>query len=54
MGMVSRAEVRRQLDDGLRALDMTRDEFYRRLDAGTLPDTPAVVHLRMLAGARRH
>jgi hypothetical protein len=53
-GMVARSEVRRQLEDGARRLGMTREEFYRQFDAGTLPDTPSVAHLRMLAGDRRH
>jgi hypothetical protein len=54
VGMVSRNEVRRQVEVGAHSLGMSLDEFYQRLDAGTLPDTPAVVHLQMLAGARRH
>ncbi|HUY30914.1 MAG TPA: hypothetical protein VMV02_07980 [Acidimicrobiales bacterium] len=35
-----------------RYLHMPLDEFYRRAEAGTLPDHPAVPHLILMSGAR--
>ena len=46
-------ETRQLLEDEIqRHLGMSLDEFYRRAEAGTLPDHPLVAHLALLAGAR--
>jgi hypothetical protein len=52
---VTHAPISRRLieERARRYLDMTAEEFYAAMDAGTLPDTPAVTHLKMLAGAPR-
>lgn len=52
---VGHAPIDRSLIDerARRYLNMSADEFYAALDAGTLPDTSAVAHLKMLAGAPR-
>ncbi len=43
---------RRLLDERTRRyLGMSLDEFLKHLDAGTLPDTAAVAHLKGLVGA---
>jgi hypothetical protein len=51
---LSRAEARILFDRmACRELNISGDEFLRRLDAGDLPDHPAVEHLTMLAGGAR-
>lgn len=35
-----------------RYLGMSLDEFYKRVENGTLPEHPAVAHLILLTGAR--
>jgi hypothetical protein len=54
VGRFGQSDVRRDLEEGARThLGMSRNEFYAALDSGSLPDTPAVARLRMLAGAPR-
>jgi hypothetical protein len=51
---LSRAEARILFDRiARRELDMSGAEFLKRLDAGTLPDSPVVEHLSLLAGGAR-
>ena len=51
---LTRSETRVLFDRAVcRQLGMTGDEFLRRLDAGTLPDTPAAEHLALMAGGPR-
>jgi hypothetical protein len=46
---LTREEGRRMLDERTRRqLGMPLEEFERRYDAGTLPDTPQAEHLVML------
>lgn len=51
---LSRAETRLLFDrTARRELNMSGDEFLRRLDAGDLPDSPVAEHLALLAGGAR-
>lgn len=51
--VLSSEEFDRVLDGrARRSLGMSLDEFLCARDAGTLPDTPAVDHLLLLASAR--
>jgi hypothetical protein len=51
---LTRAEARVLFDRiARRELNMSGDEFLRRLDAGDLPDSPVVEHLALLAGGAR-
>jgi hypothetical protein len=51
---LNRAEARVLFDRiALRELNMSGDEFLRRLDAGDLPDNPVVEHLALMAGGAR-
>jgi hypothetical protein len=51
---LNRAEARVLFDRiARRELNMSGDEFLRRLDAGDLPDSPVVEHLALLAGGAR-
>jgi hypothetical protein len=48
---VSRDELRNAFDRKARErLDMSGEEFLRRLDEGTLPDSPAVDEIAILVG----
>ena len=51
---LTRAEARVMFDRiARRELGISGDEFLKRLDAGTLPDSPVVEHLALLAGGPR-